>query len=351
MTRTVKVNLGFMTARKRAQVNALLQAYRGAVNFYIGSLWLNRGNLDAKTLSRLTNTRLTARYKWAALRHALSVVIATKLAAKERGVSCRRPLFGGPAILNDGFIKIEDGHGTFDLAIRLSTLRKQKRITILTKKTAMFNKWNKRGRLVQGGALSENELLLWFDSPDLEPKKRGDALGVDIGVRKLLSDSDGNHYGTNFKELRDKIRRKCPGSRARKKAHIEREQFINLTVKALPFDRLAVIGLEDLNDLKRGKKKGRGKSFRKAMSPWTYRHCINRIEQLAQENRVLPVRVDPANTSRICPACGAANKENRKGEVFRCITCNHTADADHVGALNILARTRETLRSMDSLMP
>jgi putative transposase len=103
------------------------------------------------------------------------------------------------------------------------------------------------------------------------------------------------------------------------------------------------IGVEALHDMKRGKKKGRGKTFRKAMAPWTYRRVLNRIADKAQENRVRLVRVDPANTSRTCPDCGAAHKENRKGEKFRCLTCGRTGHADTIGATNVLTRTLATL--------
>ncbi|MGW2706999.1 RNA-guided endonuclease InsQ/TnpB family protein [Streptomyces sp. NPDC001340] len=47
--------------------------------------------------------------------------------------------------------------------------------------------------------------------------------------------------------------------------------------------------------------------------------------------------VDPRNTSRRCPACGHAAKENRPTqEKFHCQLCGHTAHADTVGALNVL---------------
>jgi IS605 OrfB family transposase len=124
--------------------------------------------------------------------------------------------------------------------------------------------------------------------------------------------------------------------------------YLGASVNSLPFDRIAAIGVEELHDMKRGKQKGRGKKFRKAMAPWTYQHVLNRIEMKAQENRVLLVRVDPANTSRTYPACGAVSKENRKGEKFLCVTCDHAGDADTFGAQNVLARTLATLGSVAS---
>ncbi|WP_405638467.1 transposase [Streptomyces sp. NBC_00056] len=49
------------------------------------------------------------------------------------------------------------------------------------------------------------------------------------------------------------------------------------------------------------------------------------------------IAVDPRNTSRRCPACGHTAKENRPAqEQFHCISCDHQAHADTVGATNVL---------------
>lgn len=51
------------------------------------------------------------------------------------------------------------------------------------------------------------------------------------------------------------------------------------------------------------------------------------------------IPVDPRNTSRTCPACGHVSGENRTTqEKFECTQCGHTANADHVGALNVAIR-------------
>ena len=56
------------------------------------------------------------------------------------------------------------------------------------------------------------------------------------------------------------------------------------------------------------------------------------------------VAVDPKNTSRECPRCGHIHADNRKTQaVFCCVACDHTAHADHVGAINILARGHRVL--------
>lgn len=55
-------------------------------------------------------------------------------------------------------------------------------------------------------------------------------------------------------------------------------------------------------------------------------------------DRVL-IPVDPRNTSRTCPVCGYVSGENRTTqEKFECTRCGHTANADHIGAINIAIR-------------
>jgi putative transposase len=128
------------------------------------------------------------------------------------------------------------------------------------------------------------------------------------------------------------------------------ENLINRAINQLPLAGVKVIGVEALHDMKRSKQKKRGKSFRKAMAPWTYHRVLTRIENKAQENRVLLTKLDPANTSRTCPACGAVHKDNRRGEKFLCLTCDHAGDADTFGAQNVLTRTLATLSSVTSLI-
>ncbi|MGH9755449.1 MAG: RNA-guided endonuclease InsQ/TnpB family protein [Blastocatellia bacterium] len=350
MRRAARISLQFVTESKRRKIDALLEAYRAAVNFYIRSLWEKPGKLDKATLQRLKQTRLSERYKSQALKQAIEIVVATKKSAKELGVAVTCPIFKGAAILDAKFITVEEGRGSFDLVIKLSVLKKGERLVIPTKRTVVLNKWLDKpsAKLIQGCALSENSLILWVEAPDAEIKTDGEVLVVDIGINKLLTDSNGNHYGKEFKKIRDKIKRRKPGSKSRRRAFKERENLINRTINQLPWGAINTIGVEALHDMKRGKQRGRGKTFRKAMAPWTYRQILDRIEDKAQENRVRLVRVDPANTSRTCPDCGAAHKENRKGEKFRCLACGRAGDADTIGATNILARTLATLGSVES---
>lgn len=353
MLRACKLSLKFLTPRKRRAIETLLESYQSAINFYTRSLWTTPGKLDKDTLARLSKTRLSARYKSQALKQALEIVIATKLslkALKKRG-SC--PKFNGSAILDAKFVTIEEGKHTFDLAIKLSSLAKGKRITILSKRTKVLNKWLSfpGAKLKQGCSLSKSSLVVWVDIPDTPHRTEGVNLGVDIGMHKLLSSSDGLHYGREFKELKTKILRKKRGSKAMKRTLDERDNYIRRVVNELPWDTLKLIGFEDLTNIKKGKSKKRGKNFRKASAPWVPRQVIAAIIQKAQENRVYPVQVNPAYTSQTCPSCEAVLASNRKGENYKCNICGYHNDADTVGAINILNKALRLVGRVESSMP
>ena len=49
------------------------------------------------------------------------------------------------------------------------------------------------------------------------------------------------------------------------------------------------------------------------------------------------IKVPPAYTSQTCAVCGHVHADNRKGDVFRCLGCGHTDQADVNAAKNILA--------------
>ncbi|MCI0491276.1 MAG: zinc ribbon domain-containing protein [Blastocatellia bacterium] len=350
MRRASRVTLKFATNLKRKHIAALLEAYRAAVNFYIRILWNEGGSLNKETLAKLEHTRLSERYKSQALKQAIEIVNSTRKSAQALGREPSQPIFKGSAVLDAKFVSIEEGRASFDLVIRLSCLNIGHKIIIPTRRTTHLNKLLSQpgAVLVQGCALSENGIILWVELPDLPFKREGRVLAIDIGVNKLISDSEGNHYGKEFKKIRDKINRRKPGSKGRQRAFRERENFINRCLNQLPWAFIYALGVEALHDMKRGKKKGRGKKFRKAIAPWTYRRVLERAGQKAEQNRVLFVAVPAAYTSQECPDCGWCDKENRKGENFRCTHCARTGDADTIGAMNVLARTLETLGSVES---
>lgn len=345
MKRAVKVSLKFSTAKKLRRLDHLLRRLRKLTNCYIDLIWVSGGELNAATLNALPST-LGYRQRSDCLKYALEIIASTRASAKALAIEPRKPVLKRSFKFSSLTATIEIGKGSFDYVLKISGVVPGKRIALPFKSHKRLNYWlGKPGcRLLNGCVVKGNEAILWIDVPDLPVKTEGDELGIDLGYNKLLADSDGGMYGARIKELCEKVRRKQPGGQGKQRARRERDQYIRSSVKQLPWDRVRLVGVEHLKNLKLGKKPNRSKNFRKRMAPWTYCQAIERIEQLATENRVLVVAVNPRNTSKECPICGSVSSENRRGEKFNCTHCGHAADADTNGAVNIIARTRGNSR-------
>ena len=340
LLRSIKISLQEGTQAKQRRLTALRREVRFCTQAYIDSLWDIPGRLDAATLGRVSGGSLSYRHRCNCLKVALETVVATKKAAKVTGIFASKPEINNAIRLSSLVAKSEVGKGSFDYVLKISGLAKGHPIVIPFKSHARLNYWLAKpgAKLLQGCTLGDGWAALWIEIPDELPK-HGKAIGVDIGINKLLVDSDGNQYGTEIKAICARVRRSKPKSNGRLRASRARRDYINRVVKQLPWDSLGIIGVENLSGLKLGKKPNRSKNFRKVIAPWTYRQAIARITCLAQESRTRLVAVDPRNTSRTCPCCGMVAKENRRGETFLCIRCNHSADADWIGAQNVLAKT------------
>lgn len=344
MNVSIKVSLKFSTATKHRRLSALLCRLRSLTNKYIKLLWTDRGSLNKETMDRIPCKYLSYRHRSNCLKVALEAVVATRKAAKKTGIPTFMPVLKRSVRLSSLVCKIEKGKGAFDYVLKVSGLSSGNPIVVPFRSHRRLNHWLAMpgAEILQGATLSEDCACLWIKALDMNPRETGDVLGVDVGVCKLMSDSDGNHYGREMRSVMDVVHRRKPGSKGQKRARQTRKRFINRTVKQLPFERLKAIGLEDLKGIKTGRGT-RGKQFRKWLAPWVVRQVHERIEFLARLNRVQVVSVDPRGTSRKCPMCEKDAKENRRGEFFHCVACHHQQDADTVGALNILARTREHL--------
>jgi IS605 OrfB family transposase len=202
-----------------------------------------------------------------------------------------------------------------------------------------LNHWLSLGGKIKNGAIIGKECAwIYIELPDAPVKTDGAAVGLDTGYVKLIADSTGNFHGTDIRAVVGKVRRAKPGSKGKKRAIESRRHYVNFVCRRLPWQTTKTFVLEDLAGMKTGKG-NRGKRNRKMLAPWSYRQVRTRLEQLAPENRVGLVFVNPKATSRICPSCGLENAKNRVGEKFDCLRCHYTADADFVGAVNILAKT------------
>jgi hypothetical protein len=339
--RAVKVSLKWLTKKQRRKLQALLEAYRGAVNFFVRLLWREpRTKWSTETSERLRGTRLSTKQRDQALKQAVEMVRDTKKGARELGVEPSRPVFRGMALLcNENLVHFEENDGAFgkglDLVVSVAVLESGSPLKIPTKRTKILKKWLKKpgARLVGGCGLTEGDLLtLWVEYPAPAKKTTGKVFAVDVGVTKLLATSEGEFLGKNFREVRDKVLRRKPGSKGKQRARTERDDLYRYWIKRLPWDAIRALGYEGLDGIKTGKKPGRGRKFRRAMGPWRPPLAEKLFVQHCQDEGVADVPAPARRNSTTCPACLYWSPKNRNGEHFLCRKCGYEDDADLVGA-------------------
>ena len=94
----------------------------------------------------------------------------------------------------------------------------------------------------------------------------------------------------------------------------------------------AAIVLEDLTLHGAG---GRSRRMNRRLSSWPSGELHRQIEYKAALAGVPVIKVNPAWTSKTCPACGARRRD-RVGRDFVCLVCDWEMDRQHNAALNIL---------------
>ena len=197
-------------------------------------------------------------------------------------------------------------------------------------------------------------LLVTVKVPDGTPIPITDFIGVDLGLAKIATDSDGNaHSGKAVEAIRKKhnLQRKRLGKRntkgakkklkrvAGKEARFRRHEnhVISKAIVRTAKDTSRGIGLEDLAGI-RERLPAWGRDARNRLSGWSFAQLVAFLSYKAQLAGVPVVRVDPRHTSRTCSVCGHCEKDNRKSqERFLCVSCGMGMNADENAALNLRA--------------
>ena len=209
-----------------------------------------------------------------------------------------------------------------------------------------------------------------------QPVGQGSPVGVDLGIRRFATLSDGafftplNSFKRHEKALakaqrRMKHKNKFSNSWKRAKAHVQkihwrianvRRDYLHKTTTTISQDH-AIVCIEDLRVRNMSKSAAgetgnpgrnvRAKSaLNKAILDQGWFEFRRQLDyKLAWKGGCL-IAVPPQNTSLTCPACGHLAKENRQTQArFACVECRFEEDADLVGAINVLRRGEMQLGS------
>lgn len=196
-------------------------------------------------------------------------------------------------------------------------------------------------------------LLQTADAQEAEMKKASDFLGVDLGIKNIAVDSDGEAFSgglvnglrTRHAQLRARLQQKGTTSAKRllKKRRRKEKRFtrnvnhvISKKLVAKAQGTSVGIALEDLKGIR--ERITVRKSQRRIQHSWGFSQLRLFVEYKAQRVGIPVVSVDPRNTSRTCPnpECRCVDKKNRKSQaVFTCVQCGFSGHADHIAAENI----------------
>ena len=200
-----------------------------------------------------------------------------------------------------------------------------------------------------------------------QPIASGDAVGIDMGIARFATLSDGTFVAplSSFRRHEDRLRRaqqslsrKVKFSRnwSKAKARVQRihnrvgnarRDFLHKTSTTISQNH-AMVCIEDLQvrnmsqsaagTIDKPGKNVRAKSgLNKSILDQGWFEFRRQLDYKVAWRGGWLVAVPPQYTSRTCPCCGHVSAENRKTQAqFLCVACGYANNADVVGAINIL---------------
>ena len=222
---------------------------------------------------------------------------------------------------------------------------------------------DERGRKMLSSRKGESDLLYregkWYllATVNLEepfPRAPEDWLGVDLGIKNVAVDSDGESYSSShlkglrrrYYRVRTQLQAKGTKSAKRllkKRRRKERRMGRNVNhriskgIVRKAQDSGRGIALEDLKGIR--ERITVSKPQRRMVHSWSFHQLSLFIEYKAKLAGVPMLFVDPRYTSKTCPACGFLDKRNRHSrDIFRCVSCSFAGEADTIAAANIRSR-------------
>jgi putative transposase len=197
-------------------------------------------------------------------------------------------------------------------------------------------------------------LSVTIDVPTPPVSEPDGFLGIDLGIKNIAADSDGNLYaGGKLRRMRRKarsLRRRLQklgtrGARrllAKRRRHERRRathvnHCLSKQIVARAKDTGRGVAVEDLSGIRERTTVRR--ADRAEHSGWAFYQLRAFLEYKCAAAGVACVAVDARYTSRTCPTCGCVDKRNRKSQaLFQCIQCGMIGHADLFAAREIALR-------------
>lgn len=223
---------------------------------------------------------------------------------------------------------------------------------------------------------------------DLQIPDYSNPIGIDAGVKKVLTLSNGNYFKSlDISKLKKKlkkeqrklsrkqhptaenksikvsnnfIKQKAKVLRIYKKIADKRLDYLHKVTTAIAKSH-GIIAVEDLK-VKNMTKSAKGtmenpghnvkakSGLNKNILNQSWSTVFNLLEYKAAKYNKAFVKVAPNYTSQTCPVCGFKHEYNRQSQSeFECLQCHYKANADLVASVNVLKKAFEKLHIEDEL--
>jgi predicted RNA-binding Zn-ribbon protein involved in translation (DUF1610 family) len=346
--RSSKCTLKFTNSGKLKDLHDFVDEYRRVLSLFVDELW------DLEKVPKFTNlttrTWLSARAIQCAGKQASGIVRGTKKKHEQRCYRIAQLMKHGedsrklqsltaktkptkPKIdevcpeLDARFVRMNwDNDTSYDGWVTLTSLGNKLKIQIPVRKHKQFLKWEQKGILKPGLRLSKQGITFMFECESRE--QNGMTLGVDVGIKAVISTSNGEQFG-DLTEVNKRLARKKRGSKGFRETVQQRTNVINQSVNLLNLSNVGILRCENLKHVRKGQRTNR------FLAHWTYDDIFAKLERKCQEIGVHIEAIPYSYTSQRCSKCGWTRKSNRKGLAFKCGNCGMVANADLNAALNI----------------
>lgn len=334
-----------MTRLKKDSLVSILVEYGKVVNCFVDYFWkmpeCPRIIDLPKPVIDIPSTWLSYRLRKDAAREAISMM---KSSRAKKNTAHVKPVHKGRRMCVSSNIAILNAPKkaiNYDMWLKLWCIGNKLFINIPIKLHKHFSDLDTAGKRLNYYIITEDYIQICFEI-DTGPKKVGsNAVGVDTGINSLASLSTGEQLGTDVKGCIERVKRCKQGSKGQQKARRALKQKIDKVAKELiTKEDLDLVVVENLKNLGHNSKVKRRltKNIRRSIGSWNWKYWLRRVQLASELNRVSFRTVSPYYTSQTCHECGYVDRGNRYSEKFKCLSCDHEANADVNAAKNILNR-------------
>jgi transposase len=192
-----------------------------------------------------------------------------------------------------------------------------------------------KGKQMNSFLIGKDFVNIRWDIQTPEEKQVGKTLGIDQGMKDVLTCSDGyqtpktDKHGHSLESILTRLSNKKKGSKSFKRTQEQRSNFINWSINQLNVSDIKEIKLEHIWNI--GYKSGKSR----ILSHWTNTNIRDKVISVCELNGVHLTEQKSTYRSQRCSGCGMVRKANRKGKVYQCKSCGLVMDADVNASINI----------------